>query len=164
MTDIPHHRRSPMEHERDTHDLSDEALGEHEARLRELSRDPFGAYITSAHQRRFVKIADTIAALRAERDALRAQLAREREAGDRLAAGLAESYEEQLWAAYNTGLEDGGGWSHMFMSDGEWLAQTLGFDPTLGSYDADQIKGMIPDTVSTHPALAAFRAAREGEG
>jgi hypothetical protein len=70
MTDTPHPRRSPLDHGRDEPDLSDEALDEVCEQLRYHNvRGKYGS------------VADTIAALRA-------QLTREREAGERLAEAL----------------------------------------------------------------------------
>jgi hypothetical protein len=51
---------------------------------------------------------------------------------------------ENLWHAYNTGLERDGMWTHAFISDGEWLAREVGLDPALGWYDIDDVKIRIP--------------------
>lgn len=72
-----------------------------------------------------------------ELEAARAEIARLREA-------LAEEREENLWHAYNTGNELAGEWSHLFMSDGEWLVAQCGMDPKQGKYDAEAIKAAIP--------------------
>ena len=57
---------------------------------------------------------------------------------------LAEAREETLWNAYHTGHVKDGLWSHLFMSDGEWLAQECGFDPTEYEYPDDEIRAAIP--------------------
>jgi len=86
-------------------------------------------------------------------------IARHRTAADErvkaLEAKVVEQAEELLWEAYRSGSErPDGRWTHMFMSDGEWLARQCGFDPCLPDYDADAIKAAIPD--------AARRALGEG--
>lgn len=73
----------------------------------------------------------------------------------RLRAALIETYEETLWNAYHTGHERDGRWTHMFMSDGEWLAQQVGLDPRAGDYDAQYIKAAIPVAAAKHPALGS---------
>ena len=73
---------------------------------------------------------------------------------ERLTALVISEREDNLWSAYATGSERDGKWSHLFMSDGEWLARECGFDPTLYDYDAASVKAAIP--------LAAARAALEG--
>ena len=73
---------------------------------------------------------DELARLRAENEALQGALVAER--------------EENLWNAYHTGNVVNGRWTHMFMSDGEWLAQECGFDPKQADYDDEQIKAAIP--------------------
>ena len=86
MTDIPHHHRSPLDHGRDEPDLSDEALDEVCEQLRYHNvRGKYGS------------VADTIAALRD-------QLAREREAGDRLVAAI-DRTTDKAWASVAT-MED----------------------------------------------------------
>lgn len=81
-----------------------------------------------------------------------------REAADeieRLRAELIEKIEDTLWYAYNTGIEKPDGqWTHCFMSDGEDLIHQIGLDPSLGYYNAEQVKAAIP---------AAARAALEGK-
>ena len=72
MTDIPHHRRSPLDHGRDAPDLSDEALDAIRAEIMTW---------TDADGIEWVMAADYAA--------LRAQLAREREAGDKMATFIA---------------------------------------------------------------------------
>jgi hypothetical protein len=69
---------------------------------------------------------------------------------ERLMGLLAEEREENLWNAYNTGHETGDGqWTHMFMSDGEWLVRECGLDPRIGHYDAATIKAAIPIAART---------------
>ncbi len=63
---------------------------------------------------------------------------------DRLREALGETREELMWSAYATGAERDGQWSHLFMSDGEWLARELGLDPKQGLYDAAEVKAAIP--------------------
>lgn len=70
-------------------------------------------------------------------EALERELAEAREA-------LVAEREETLWSAYSSGLEKDGRWTHMFMSDGEWLAREVGLDPRTGHYDAEYIKSAIP--------------------
>lgn len=70
------------------------------------------------------------------------------EAADRLAAledALVEEREENLWHAYHSGHAKDGQWTHMFMSDGEWLAKECGFNPRAGHYDDAAIKAAIPE-------------------
>jgi hypothetical protein len=81
-------------------------------------------------------------------EALERELAEAREA-------LVAEREETLWSAYSSGLEKDGRWTHMFMSDGEWLAREVGLDPRTGHYDAEYIKAAIP--------RAARAAVRNGE-
>ena len=61
-----------------------------------------------------------------------------------LEEALATEREENLWNAYNTGHVKDGRWSHMFMSDGEWLAKQCGFDPRINDYDDAAIRKAIP--------------------
>jgi hypothetical protein len=69
---------------------------------------------------------------------------------ERLRGLLVEGREENLWNAYNTGHEAGDGqWTHMFMSDGEWLVRECGLDPKIGRYDAATIKAAIPIAART---------------
>jgi len=75
----------------------------------------------------------------------------------RLRKALVEEREENLWNAYNEGHERDGEWTHMFMSDGEWLARECGFDPTKGYYPAEEIKAAIPKI-----ARAALQEADDG--
>lgn len=73
---------------------------------------------------------DRIEALTAENERLREALVAER--------------EENLWSAYTTGDVIGDEWTHLFMSDGEWLAKECGFDPRQGYYSAAAIRNAIP--------------------
>jgi hypothetical protein len=57
---------------------------------------------------------------------------------------LVEERTENLWNAYNTGHSKDGQWTHMFMSDGEWLARECGFDPRDGYYVDASIRNAIP--------------------
>lgn len=61
-----------------------------------------------------------------------------------LEALVVSEREENLWHAYYTGYERDGKWGHMFMSDGEGLAEACGFNPLDGQYDAAAIKAAIP--------------------
>jgi uncharacterized small protein (DUF1192 family) len=63
---------------------------------------------------------------------------------ERLRAALVAEREENLWSAYATGDVRGDEWTHMFMSDGEWLAKECGFDPRQGYYSAEAIRNAIP--------------------
>ena len=63
---------------------------------------------------------------------------------ERLRELLAESREYELWSAYQTGVVKDGQWCHCFMTDGEWLAEKCGFDPSDGWYDAQAIRDAIP--------------------
>jgi len=81
------------------------------------------------------------AVIEADREAVRAPLLAEIE---RLREALGDVREETLWNAYNTGHVKDGLWSHLFMSDGEWLAQECGFDPTEYEYPDDEIRAAIP--------------------
>jgi len=62
----------------------------------------------------------------------------------KLTKALEEEREENLWNAYHSGHAKDGQWTHMFMSDGEWLARECGFDPYQGHYDDAEIKAAIP--------------------
>lgn len=62
----------------------------------------------------------------------------------RLKARLISEREENLWNAYHTGDVKDGRWTHMYMSDGEWLAQECGFDSRLPEYPDDEIRAAIP--------------------
>ena len=85
-----------------------------------------------------------------------ARLCVSREEFDRAVSALNEANEDRLWSAYNSSHERNGRWTHMFMSDGEWLACICGFDPQLPDYSADEIKAAFPVAIK---ALA--RAALE---
>jgi hypothetical protein len=74
--------------------------------------------------------ADRIEALSAENERLREALIAER--------------EENLWNAYATGDTRGDEWTHLYMSDGEWLVRQCGFDPKQGYYKAEEIRNAIP--------------------
>ncbi len=62
----------------------------------------------------------------------------------RLREALVAEREENLWNAYATGDVRGDEWTHLFMSDGEWLAKECGFDPRQGYYSAEAIRNAIP--------------------
>ena len=61
-----------------------------------------------------------------------------------LEAKLVSEREDNLWEAYNSGHVKDGRWSHMFMSDGEWLAQQCGLDPRQADYPDYVIRAAIP--------------------
>ena len=61
-----------------------------------------------------------------------------------LEAALVSEREENLWHAYHAGHAKDGRWTHMFMSDGEWLAGECGFDCRLADYDDTAIQAAIP--------------------
>lgn len=63
---------------------------------------------------------------------------------ERLREVLVAEREENLWNAYATGDVRGDEWTHLFMSDGEWLAKECGFDPRQGYYSAEAIRNAIP--------------------
>lgn len=63
---------------------------------------------------------------------------------EQLERQLAEAREDLLWNAYNTGHVKNGRWTHMFMSDGEWLACECGFNPREPDYDDAAIRAAIP--------------------
>jgi hypothetical protein len=63
---------------------------------------------------------------------------------ERLREALVAEREENLWSAYATGDVIGDEWTHLFMSDGEWLAKECGFDPRQGYYSAAAIRNAIP--------------------
>ncbi len=86
-------------------------------------------YIDDANET-MTEAADRIEALTAQNERLREALVAER--------------EENLWSAYATGDVRGDEWTHMFMSDGEWLAKECGFDPRQGYYSAEAIRNAIP--------------------
>jgi len=62
----------------------------------------------------------------------------------RLREALGDAREDIMWSAYGTGAVKDGRWSHLFMSDGEWLARELGFDPKQSDYDDEVVKAAIP--------------------
>ena len=68
---------------------------------------------------------------------------------ERLRDALVAKREETLWNAYRTGHVKDGLWSHLFMSDGEWLAQECGFDPAEYEYPDDEIRAAIPKVART---------------
>jgi hypothetical protein len=80
---------------------------------------------------------DTLAWQRREIDRLTAE-------NERLREALVAEREENLWSAYATGDVIGDEWTHLFMSDGEWLAKECGFDPRQGYYSAEAIRNAIP--------------------
>jgi len=57
---------------------------------------------------------------------------------------LVAEREENLWNAYNIGVEYGGRWSDACMSDAEWLVDQCGLDPEFKDHDANAIKAAIP--------------------
>ena len=60
---------------------------------------------------------------------------------------LIHSTEENLWNAYHSGhCDEADAWTHMFMSDGEWLVREIGLDPEQARYDAEEIRDSIPAT------------------
>ena len=61
-----------------------------------------------------------------------------------LETALVAEREDNLWNAYNTGHVKDDRWSHMFMSDGEWLAVECGFDCNLADFDDAAIRAAIP--------------------
>ncbi len=63
---------------------------------------------------------------------------------ERLRTLLVEERTENLWNAYNTGLTRDGVWTHMLMSDGEWLADECGFDCREANFPDDAIREAIP--------------------
>lgn len=82
------------------------------------------------------------------------ELERLRAENERLRKRVHELEIDEMWNAYNSGVETADGdWGHAFMSDGEWLARELGFDPTAGWYPAKEVKAAIN-----------ARAALEGKG
>jgi hypothetical protein len=57
---------------------------------------------------------------------------------------LVAEREENLWNAYNIGIERDGRWSDACMSDAEWLVAQCGLDPEFKDHDANVIKQTIP--------------------
>ncbi len=55
---------------------------------------------------------------------------------------------EQIEAAYNSGSKSGDRWSHMFISDGEWLCSILGFNPKQGWYPISDIRSGIDEYIA----------------
>ena len=108
------------------------------ARLR-ATAEADAAYGYEARGGLFDEAADRIEALTAEVERLREALVAER--------------EENLWSAYATGDVRGDEWTHLYMSDGEWLVRQCGLDPKQGYYKAEDIRNAIP---------IAARAALEG--
>ncbi len=94
--------------------------------------------------------ADHIKTLTAENERLREAYKNANEAWgiaqlevERLREALVAEREENLWSAYATGDVIGDEWTHLFMSDGEWLAKECGFDPRQGYYSAEAIRNAI---------------------
>jgi len=77
---------------------------------------------------------------------------------ERLRNELIEEREENLWNAYHTGYVKDGRWSHMFMSDGEALAQQCGFNPREGDYPDADIRAAIPEAAKRAIQLGAYNA------
>ena len=73
---------------------------------------------------------------------------------ERLQEAFVREREDNLWNAYNMGVEKGEEWTHCFMSDGEWLVRELGLNPLEGYYSINEIKAGIP---------IAARAALKGD-
>ena len=71
---------------------------------------------------------------------------------ERLREALVAEREENLWSAYATGDVRGDEWTHLYMSDGEWLVRQCGLDPKQGYYKAEQIRNAIP--IAARAALA----------
>jgi len=86
-----------------------------------------------------------------------AALAQENES---LKAQLLESVTDELWSAYNIGIERDGRWMDGARSEGEWLAREAGLGD--GWHDAGALKLAIPDiarkVVAARVAAAAIRA------
>ena len=60
---------------------------------------------------------------------------------------LIQTTEENLWNAYHSGhCDEADAWTHMFMSDGEWLVREIGLDPEQARYNAEEIRDAIPAT------------------
>lgn len=79
----------------------------------------------------------------------------------RLREALVAERENNLWSAYNTGHTKDGRWTHMFMSDGEWLARECGFDPKLPDYPDDDIRAAIP-AAARHALTESLDDVRDG--
>lgn len=77
---------------------------------------------------------------------------------ERLRKLLVEEREENLWNAFNSGHIKEGEWTHMFMSDGEWLARECGLDPRDGYYPEAEVRAKIPQ--AARQALAAKEQTR----
>ena len=71
---------------------------------------------------------------------------------ERLREALVAEREENLWSAYAAGDVRGDEWTHLYMSDGEWLVRQCGLDPKQGYYKAEQIRNAIP--IAARAALA----------
>lgn len=75
--------------------------------------------------------------------ALVAELAASVERERVLREALADAREDLMWSAYGAGTVRDGRWFHLFMSDGEWLARELGFNPKDGDYDDNAVREAI---------------------
>lgn len=71
-----------------------------------------------------------------------------------LSAALVQHVEENVWNAYNIGIEQDGRWMDGARSEGEWLASELGLEP--GWHDAATIKAELPALVERIVARAAL--------
>ena len=104
------------------------------------------------------KAADALTTLSAENEALKHDVQRQMAIAiehvnesatlsarvETLETALVAEREDDLWNAYNTGHVKDDRWSHMFMSDGEWLAVECGFDCNLADFDDAAIRAAIP--------------------
>lgn len=122
----------------------------------------FGDKVTYPERREYVR-ADRIEQSERERDELDVlalkyiDLIRQSEAKlAKAVEALVAEREENLWNAYNIGVEYGGRWSDACMSDAEWLVDQCGLDPEFKDHDANAIKAAIP--------TAARRVLAELEG
>lgn len=83
--------------------------------------------------------------LRGENQRLEATVARLTAQVEAMRGALIAEREENLWNAYNTGIERDGRWSDACMSDAEWLVRECGLDPDFVDHPADVLKALIPE-------------------
>lgn len=66
-----------------------------------------------------------------------------------------ELVAEELWNAFNCGIERGGKWMDGGRSEGEWLIRELGLPSDDGWHDAEVMKGMMAAAVDRAMLAAA---------
>jgi hypothetical protein len=94
-------------------------------------------------------------------EALRARVKELEGENARLMVALAEATEENLWGAFNCGVERGGEWIDAGMADARMLQRELGLDA--GKHDALMMRRAIPVLARKLAARAAGIKTEAGE-